>query len=182
MRLTLTRHPDTSCAALERINIELTRLSSDEAIFRYVAEGDITAIALPPQKASIRADDLWRRTCFEAFLRPPYGETYYEFNFAPSTEWAAYHFKRYRESMQPVEDITAPQIEVATTANRLEMRVALTFKCLSALRSDMPLNLSLAAVIEETNGDVSYWALEHPPGKPDFHHPDCFAARLSPVN
>ena len=25
---------------------------------------------------------------------------------------------------------------------------------------------------------MSYWALAHPPGKPDFHHPDCFALEL----
>jgi hypothetical protein len=30
-------------------------------------------------------------------------------------------------------------------------------------------------VIEETNGNKSYWALAHPPGKADFHHADCFA-------
>ena len=30
--------------------------------------------------------------------------------------------------------------------------------------------LGLAAVIESGNGDLSYWALKHPPGKPDFHH------------
>jgi hypothetical protein len=34
--------------------------------------------------------------------------------------------------------------------------------------------LDLAAVIEERGGRISYWALAHPPGKPDFHHSDCF--------
>src|SRR3546814_3736372 len=32
--------------------------------------------------------------------------------------------------------------------------------------------LALSAVIEELDGTKSYWALAHPPGKPDFHHPD----------
>jgi hypothetical protein len=36
-------------------------------------------------------------------------------------------------------------------------------------------------VIEETNGRLSYWALAHPPGKPDFHHSDCFALELPAV-
>jgi hypothetical protein len=40
--------------------------------------------------------------------------------------------------------------------------------------------LGLSAVLEEKDGTKSYWALAHPPGdKPDFHHPDCFAARLA---
>jgi hypothetical protein len=33
-------------------------------------------------------------------------------------------------------------------------------------------------VIEETNGAKSYWALKHPPGKPDFHHADGFVLEL----
>ena len=38
--------------------------------------------------------------------------------------------------------------------------------------------IALSAVIEETDGTKSYWALRHPPGAPDFHHPDCFALTL----
>jgi hypothetical protein len=38
--------------------------------------------------------------------------------------------------------------------------------------------LALSAVIEETDGRKSYWALAHPPGTPDFHHPDCFTLEL----
>jgi hypothetical protein len=46
------------------------------------------------------------------------------------------------------------------------------------LPSDAPWLLGLSAVIEEMNGRLSYWALAHPPGKPDFHHADCFALEL----
>jgi hypothetical protein len=28
------------------------------------------------------------------------------------------------------------------------------------------------------SGALSYWALRHPPGKPDFHHPAGFALEL----
>ena len=38
--------------------------------------------------------------------------------------------------------------------------------------------IGLSAVLEEKDGTKSYWALRHPPGKPDFHHPDCFALEL----
>jgi hypothetical protein len=44
--------------------------------------------------------------------------------------------------------------------------------------SDEPWRLALAAVIEETNGATSYWALKHPRGKPDFHHADGFVLEL----
>ena len=38
--------------------------------------------------------------------------------------------------------------------------------------------VGFSAVIEERDGTMSYWALAHPPGKPDFHHRDCFALEL----
>ena len=38
--------------------------------------------------------------------------------------------------------------------------------------------LALTAVIEETGGAKSYWALKHAPGKPDFHHADGFVLEL----
>ena len=47
-----------------------------------------------------------------------------------------------------------------------------------ALPSDENWDLGLSAVLEERDGTKSYWALAHPSGKPDFHHPDCFIARL----
>lgn len=39
---------------------------------------------------------------------------------------------------------------------------------------------AISAVIEEADGTKSYWALAHPPGEPDFHHPDCFVLDLPP--
>ena len=41
------------------------------------------------------------------------------------------------------------------------------------------LEIGLSAVIEEVGSIKSYWALQHPPGRPDFHHPDCFALELA---
>jgi hypothetical protein len=40
------------------------------------------------------------------------------------------------------------------------------------------LAIGLSAVIEEQDGRLSYWALRHPPGKPDFHYPEAFALEL----
>jgi len=33
-------------------------------------------------------------------------------------------------------------------------------------------------VIEEAAGTLSYWALCHPPGRPDFHHSDNFVLEI----
>ena len=40
------------------------------------------------------------------------------------------------------------------------------------------LALALSAVIEDVDGTLTYWAIIHPAGKPDFHHRQSFAREL----
>ena len=116
---------------------------------------------------------MWQHTCFEAFARGSSGTAYYEFNFAPSTLWAAYRFDGYRSGMAVADEINAPRIDVQSNAGHFMLNASL-----NALPDDAIWRLGLSAVIEETNGRKSYWALTHPPGKPDFHHADSFALEL----
>jgi hypothetical protein len=174
MRHTLRLHPGSLCAAATRIEVDIARPRPGSLILSYVVSGRISDLRLPPIVAAARADELWRHSCFEAFVRPSAGPGYYEFNFSPSTQWAAYRFDSYRSGMRVAAEIGAPRIEVRSTAESYTLQAALEFVGLSP-----PLHLGLSAVLEETNGGNSYWALAHPPGKPDFHHADCFALELS---
>jgi hypothetical protein len=74
--------------------------------------------------------------------------------------------------------IATPSIGVTANNDNLSFQVELDLREIAALPSDSVWELGLSAVIEETDGHKSYWALRHPPGKPDFHHPDCFALEL----
>ena len=38
--------------------------------------------------------------------------------------------------------------------------------------------IGLSAVVETTDGTLSYWALAHPRAQPDFHHPVGWTARV----
>jgi hypothetical protein len=67
---------------------------------------------------------------------------------------------------------------VRRAENRLELDAIIRSDRLPALHPAVPLRLALSAVIEEDGGMLSYWALKHPPGKPDFHHPDAFALEI----
>jgi hypothetical protein len=143
----------------------------------YVVIGKTSGLRLPSIAASARADELWQHTCFEAFLSVPPGTSYYEFNFSPSTQWAAYRFNDYRSGMQAASEIDAAGIEVSSSADSYTLRALLHLD-----RANVPRNrwrLGLSAVIEETNGSKSYWALAHAPGKPDFHRSDCFTHEFS---
>jgi hypothetical protein len=120
-----------------------------------------------------RADELWRTTCLEAFVRGQEDDNYREWNFAPSGNWAAYDFSAYREDMARAEVGSPPYIRMED--NFTWWSVGATI----AVEAGKQWQLGLSAVLEEKDGTKSYWALAHPPGeKPDFHHPDCFVARL----
>jgi len=171
MRSTLTLHPDAQCPAIERIDVDVARPSSSVLELRYRMIGRLTAIVLPALVPPTRADDLWRHTCFEAFLRAVPGSGYRELNFAPSSQWAAYSFDGYREGIRTA-DPESLDIQVAR-GDGFELAARLTLDLPAT-----PWQVGLSAVVEQIDGTRSYWALAHPPGKADFHHPDGFALEL----
>ena len=119
MRLALKLHPDSLCAAVTGVDVDVARQHDGGLSLSYIVTGKIADLRLPPVAASARADELWRSTCFEAFIRAAPGEAYYEFNFAPSTQWAAYRFDGYRTGMRVATEIAAPRIEVQSAPRAL---------------------------------------------------------------
>lgn len=178
MPLRLIPHPDTPCPHVASIAVEASRPGPGLLALSYGLAGALGELHLPPRAASRRTDELWRRTCFEAFVMAGAGEAYVEINVAPSTEWATYRFDRYREGMRGAGESGQPRIEVQTAGDRFELRVVLDLAGLSGWPIDAPWRLGLSAVIETAEGARSYWALAHPPGPPDFHHPSAFAIEL----
>jgi hypothetical protein len=178
MRLALKRHPTSLCAAVTHIEVEVVQPRADHLVLSYVVTGTVGDIRLPCVTTPVRSDELWRHTCFEAFVGAVEESAYYEFNFAPSTRWAAYRFTGYRNRMVVAPEIGAPEIDMQSGPDSYTLRATLALGCLSALPHEAPWRLGLAAVIEEMSGRLSYWALAHPPGRPDFHHADCFAHEL----
>jgi len=172
MRQALKLHPDSRCPAITAIEVDVVRPGISTLSLSYVVTGEIGALRIPPIATSARADELWRHTCFEAFVRSAPGAAYYEFNFAPSTQWAAYRFDKYRAGMRVAAEFGAPRIEVRSAPRRFTLQAELTGL------PDGIWSLGLSAVIEEAGGGLSYWALAHPPGKPDFHRADCFTCEI----
>lgn len=171
--LELVCHPDTPVTAVHRVWVELA-CSGDAVALRYFVD-EPGALLLAPPSFSGRAADLWQATCFELFVRVEGREAYSEYNFAPSTQWAAYAFDGYREGMKDLPCPHAPLVERGQ--ERGEAWVVRADVDLSDIPAGL-LHLGLSVVIEEKDGAKSYWALAHPPGKPDFHHPACFALEL----
>jgi hypothetical protein len=163
----LQPHPDTGDTPATGVAVHVER---DGLLLwlRFVVEGEIDRIAWPVEAGPGRADDLWRHTCFEAFVET--NEGYVEYNLSPSSRWATYRFDRPRVGMRTADEVaTVKGLDGAFDMVALEARILLPH---GARR------LGLSAVIESVDGGVSYWALAHPSARPDFHHPDSFILEL----
>jgi hypothetical protein len=162
---TLVPHPDFLPVSVRGIEVMLACGSDGRWLIEYRVDGadDLETPELGPVR---RADELWKHTCFELFVRPEGSEGYYEFNFSPSGAWAAYRFTGYREGMAELP-LGVPAIEWWGG----EMRAAVDLSGLP----DGDWCVGVTAVIEESGGKRSFWSLAHPPGKPDFHHEANFA-------
>jgi hypothetical protein len=181
MRKSLRQHPDSACEAVTRFEVEIDRPRTDRLSLRYLLVGAIGQLRLPARGEPMRADGLWKHTCFEAFLRAPERASYYEFNVSPSLQWVAYGFNGYRSGMAVANNVDQPRLETRSDNRHFELQASFALDRLPDLPQDAVWRLGVSAVIEESNGRMSYWALAHPPGKPDFHHDDCFALELTPA-
>jgi hypothetical protein len=175
----LIAHPSTPSDAVRSLGAQLRAEEPGVLVFQYSLDADMSRVRVPLSGAGERADALWKHTCFEAFVAPADAPGYHEFNFSPSLDWASYRFSAYREGMSPAEIGRAPEISLRRSDDGLELRSAVRLGHLAPLRDARHLRIALAAVIEDENGRLSYWGLRHPPGKPDFHHPNAFALEVA---
>jgi hypothetical protein len=174
--VTLACHPDTPTDAVSGMSARVRRSPGERLAVSYLVRGDLDRMRVPARRAPRAADRLWQHTCCELFVARKGEPAYHEYNFSPSGEWAAYAFDRYRERRSgETPPLPPPRISVRARRGALELDASIDV--------DMPsgaiLALALAAVIEDSEGRLSYWALRHPPGNPDFHHPDAFALELA---
>lgn len=172
MRVELICHPDTPCDIVDRIEVDIVPAGGCVE-FTYRAIGRIASLRLPRADEQSNVEELWKTTCFEMFGRTLGSPRYDELNLSPSGKWAQFSFSDYREGRRLLRTVP-PKIATEVTSDRF---------CLAAhgaMPEKRPWLVGLSAVIEEMNGRISYWALAHPPGDPDFHHPDSFALELPP--
>lgn len=179
LRATLRCHYATPTT----FNLSITadvRAQADALRLRYTLRGDTSALRIPAPTAPVPTDGLWRHTCFEAFAAADGETAYREFNFSPSTAWAAYRFSSERqrdESAEARERVLLRPPQVTITPQAITLTVHVPAQALP--RSPAVLCLGLSAVVEEQDGRLSYWALHHPAAQADFHHRDGRTLRLA---
>ena len=165
----LVPHPSTPSAAVQSLFVHVRR-APGELSLRYILAADLGRLRIGAPRPAARVDGLWRHTCFELFVASG-GPAYREFNFSPSGEWAAYAFAAYRAGGSPL-DCAPPQIHCQRADE------ALVLEAHTTAVPEGPLQLGLSAVLEDSAGGLSYWALCHAAAKPDFHDRTSFTLAL----
>ena len=182
-RVELTPHPGLAASSVvRRIDVEISQTDEGALRLRYFMDCDVSRIIVPLPAPSNPVDQLWKHTCFEAFIAGQVSTAYCEFNFSPSTEWAVYGFTSYREGMAQLEHALAPQVAVSITDDRIALEAVIPRETLLALPGESMLRLGLAVVVERTDGGHSYWAITHPGERPDFHDPAGFVLQIERRN
>jgi hypothetical protein len=176
-QIPLLPHPTTQSDSIRGLDVQLSTPSPGLLALLYKLRADVSRIRVGPEVVPERADQLWKHTCFEAFIQPSGSRGYCEFNFSPTKQWAAYRFDGYREGMMPLDLPYPPEISVCKTSDLVELQAILPIPASFATAPHA--KLALTAVVEEDSGRLCYWSARHPQGKPDFHHPDGFALELS---
>ncbi len=172
------RHPDSGGDAVGNVEARVCREPGGTLAITYSIEGDLPRLRVPPPRPPRIAHGLWQHTCCECFIAVKGQSGYREFNFAPSGEWTAYAFAKYRDGGPLADEALDPHIAVRTRPGRIELDASIPLDRLSARHPHASLALALSAVVEDEQGELSWWALKHLPGKPDFHHPDAFVLEL----
>lgn len=180
----LLPHPDSAAGPVRQL--EATAGYGPDGALRLTwrLAGDLSRLRVPPVAAPGQADELWRHTCFEAFVADPHSSGYLELNFSPSGQWAAYGFRSYRTGMAPLPLKKPPAARWRQAADELTLAVDFRMDDLPGPPGPRPpvaVRVALAAVIEDQQGTLSYWALRHPAGKPDFHHAEAFVLTAEPT-
>lgn len=181
----LIPHPATPPGRLRACRVSVVRRGSSLELRVWLEAGPDALVWPARVPGAGRRDGLWRTTCCEVFIRDLDGPGYLEFNVAPSGEWSAWSFERYRDGRSDLQLVHPPRITAAAPGQSGGRRSDGKTWQLSAgltvpLALDRPWAASPTVVAEETDGTISYWALAHPEGAPDFHHPDCFVLPLGP--
>ena len=169
----LLPHPDTPNGAVRRLDAGVELTADHTLRFQYLLDADLQRVRIPrPAPGGGREDRLWTHTCFEAFIATDDSTGYLELNFSPSGQWAAYRFPSYRQGMAAAELAAAPALRVDQSERQLKLHATVRMALAGRVR------IGLSAVVEDDAGGMSYWALRHPPGRPDFHHPESFLLAL----
>jgi hypothetical protein len=149
-------------------------------VLTYSAGGALDKILWPASLSSQpqRRDELWKHTCFEAFIKPigpGIKDEYWEINLSPAGDWNVYRFTSYRNGMAKEEAIQTLHPTFTKAGDQWQLTCELWVAAWSDAKE---LEVGLTSVIEDTSDEISYWAIHHAGPQPDFHLAKSFTKNI----
>ncbi len=170
----LKPHANYQNPSIQSLQASITRTNYQQLHLQYILSANLEQLVIAAPSNPSFQDRLWEHTCFELFIQQQGETAYYEYNFSPSSQWAAYGFNDYRQ-INNWQAKTTPIITSNQSATLLQLDVQLD---LPESLYHQALSVGLTAVLETRNNELSYWALKHPQKQPDFHDKNGFILTL----
>jgi len=143
----------------------------------YTLRGNLAALVIPATAENpLRQHDLWEGTCFECYIAAKDAPDYWEFNLSPAGHWNVYRFADYRQGMREEPAFAALPFIARRQPEALTLDLELDLARL--VSTDARLQVAISAVVEDQNGNLTYWAVAHCGPEPDFHRRDSFIVEL----
>ncbi len=144
-----------------------------------ILTGNLNQVIFPiPSKFPQRRDHLWEQTCFEVFFTWSEQGSYFELNSSPSGDWNLFSFENYRSGKSQefkVKEFIHQRGE--TSSEEWRNKISIDLEPILPLQN-IPLFVSVTAVIEYQDRRKSYWAVEHLGSEPDFHLRKSFSIQV----
>lgn len=177
VHVTLAAHPANPLRFHQHIDATLTHTPDGSLQIVFAIHGLNIDLRVPTPHAPAPENALWKTTCCEIFLGTVGQTAYREFNLSPSGQWASYDFADTRQPTSRPFACPAPAIACERVEDLLKLTATLPKH---ALPKGETLRIALSVILEAEGGHHAWWALAHPPGKPDFHHHAGFVLSLGP--
>ena len=172
--------PFTSISSLDlQIHGKISRDDNNLTI-SYIVQGDVEKIDIPILAGiPTRKHELWQETCWEFFLGIQDSPGYWEFNLSPTGNWNVYRFDDYRQGMREETAITSLPFTLDYLPEALELTLELDLDQL--IPPEQNINIAITTVVQDINGIITYWALDHIGEEADFHLRDSFTINFMGV-
>ncbi len=136
----------------------------------FTVIGELSKLYVPNKNNSPqRLDNLWKRTCFETFVKESAQSNYIEINASPSGDWALYSFTDYHQDMADATEITDFKVDSEIDKSKNILRCWYSVNLKPFHLPDNNLDIGLSCILEDDRSALSYWAVNHKKEKPDFH-------------
>ena len=151
-----------------QLDADLKLLGPDSLELTFSWTDSKNLIIQPESPGMGRHHELWKQTCFEAFIQPANKVPYFEVNLSTQKAWNVYGFEAYREPQPPTEVSSADAIKIDVKEGNL--KAVIQFR-----KSEFKkVKVSLCAVLNLKDIGPTYWSFAHADQKPNFHKFESF--------